>query len=275
MRKLHLTLLILLTALGAETALACGTPVELAAHGGTSLRYGLSGPDMDARAALVLLPGGGGFIDLDRNGCPRQLTGNSLIRQQPHFHAAGLVTALVDAPSDHQGQEGLGEFRIDPDHAADIGKVIADLRHRTGLPVWLVGTSRGAISAANAAARLTGAHAADGLVLTSPVTAGLEGARKPWVAHSVFSLDLDAIRMPVLVVVHAEDKCVRTPPDLADKIAAETTSPREQTVTVSGGPGWSGETGVKACRGKSPHGFLEQEAEVAAGIARFIAGGQY
>ncbi len=41
-------------------------------------------------------------------------------------------------------------------HAEDIGKVIADVRERTKLPVWLVGTSRGAISAANAASRLTG-----------------------------------------------------------------------------------------------------------------------
>jgi len=30
-----------------------------------------------------------------------------------------------------------------------------------------------------------------------------------------------------------------------------------------------------ACEGRSPHGFLQQEAEVAAGIARFIGGARY
>ena len=91
--------------------------------------------------------------------------------------------------------------------------MIAGMRARTHLPVWLIGTSRGAISAVNAASRLSGAAAPDGLILTSPVTSGREVAFKAWVAHSVFSLDLGDIKMPVLVIVHAEDKCIRTPPD--------------------------------------------------------------
>jgi hypothetical protein len=41
------------------------------------------------------------------------------------------------------------------------------LRMRTQGAVWLVGTSRGSISALNAAARLSGPSAPDGIVLTS------------------------------------------------------------------------------------------------------------
>ncbi len=93
---------------------------------------------------------------LDAKGCARKLEGNSLVRSRDLFHAAGFVTALVDAPSDHRGEDGLGGFRLSAQHADDIGKVIAEVRARTSLPVWLVGTSRGAISAANAASRLTG-----------------------------------------------------------------------------------------------------------------------
>jgi hypothetical protein len=46
---------------------------------------------------------------------------------------------------------------------------------------------------------------------------------------------------------------------------------------VNGGPGVAAGTQVSidACLGRSPHGFIEQEAEVAAGIARFIRGGRY
>lgn len=41
-----------------------------------------------------------------------------------------------------------------------------------------------------------------------------------------------------------------------------------------GGPG-ARASGLAACEGRSPHGFVEQEAEVAAGIARFALGGRY
>lgn len=257
----------------------CGTVVTLATHDGTTTRYSLSATPQGASVALVLLPGGGGHLDLDDAGCPRELTGNSLVRKRPLFHESGFVTALLGAPSDYREGDGLAGFRIEADHATDIGTAIADVRKRTGLPVWLVGTSRGAISAANAASRLTapltGPAAPDGLVLTSPVTSGFEGGRKAWVEQTVFSVDLAAIGMPVLVVAHEADRCIRTPPQLSARIIAETAGTREQAVLVTGGPGWDGGESVRACRGKSPHGFIDQEAEVAAGIARFIRGGRY
>ena len=254
---------------------ACGEVVTLSTHDGTSAKYSLAGVSEKATIALVLLPGGDGFLKLDDAGCPRKLKGNSLIRKRPLFHAAGFATALVDTPDDYQGRQGLGGFRIEADHAEDIGKVIADVRRRTRLPVWLAGTSRGAISAANAAFRLKGEQAPDGLVLTSPVTSGFEGGRKAWVAQTVFTTDLDDIEMPVLVVVHGADQCVRTPARLGPKIIEKTNGSREQAVTVTGGPGCDGGTGVEACKGRSPHGFIGQEEDVAAGIARFVRGGKY
>ena len=259
----------------AAAAEACGSLVSLTTHDGTSSRYSLSAIPGNARFALVLLPGGGGHLDLDDAGCPQKLTGNSLVRQQPQFHRSGIATALLDAPSDHQEGDGLGGFRIAADHADDIGRAIDDIRKRTGLPVWLAGTSRGGISAVNAASRLTGTAAPDGLVLTSPVTSGFEGGRKAWVEQTVFSVDLEAIGMPVLVVVHDADKCIRTPPQPGARITEKTGSNREQVVRVTGGPGWDGSESVEAWRGKAPHGFIDQDAEVADGIVRFIKGGRY
>lgn len=251
----------------------CGELVTLTTHGGTTTRYAYAAP-ANATAALVLLAGGGGHLDLDDRGCPRALTGNSLVRSIPHFHALGFATALVDAPSDYPGDDGLGGFRIAADHAADLGKVIADVRARTSAPVWVAGTSRGSISAANAAARLSGAAAPDGLILTSALMFGSRGL-KSWVAQTVFDVALESIRVPTLVVGHAEDKCLRSPPDLMDKITARTNGVREQVVMVTGGPGRSGPPGLAACEGRAPHGFTAQEAEVAAGIARFIRDGKY
>ena len=257
----------------------CGEVVAIQTHGGTTTRYSLASPPsppaQGARVALVLLVGGGGHLDLDDRGCPRALTGNSLVRSLPLFHAEGFITALVDAPSDHPGEDGLAGFRIDTRHADDLGKVIADVRTRTNAQVWLIGTSRGAISAVNAAARLSGLSAPDGLVLTSALMSGFHGGRKRWVAHSVFDLPLEAIRLPVLVVGHAEDSCARAPASLMRDVTARTNGVREQVVTVTGGPGKLGTPTVDACVGRSPHGFVDQEAEVTAGIARFIRGGSY
>jgi len=260
-------------------ASGCGKVISLATHDGTTTRYALVSPKPAAKkgkaVALVLLAGGGGHLDLDDQGCPQELKGNSLVRSLTLFHKEGFTTALVDSPSDYTGGEGLGGFRIAAEHAEDLGKVITDVRKRTGASVWLVGTSRGTISAANAASRLSGAAAPDGVVLTSALMSGSSAAKKKWVANSVFDLPLESVRMPLLVVGHAEDKCIRTPPDMMEKITRRTNSTREQVVTVSGGPGWSGGSSVEACKGKSPHGYLGQEAEVAAGIARFVRGGKY
>lgn len=257
---------------------ACGEVVRLPTHDRTTTSYSLTTPSAKSqeRISLVLLVGGGGHLNLDGNGCPRTLKGNSLVRSLPHFRAAGFATALVDAPSDYPGEDGLKGFRLTAKHADDLGKVIADLRRRNRGPVWLVGTSRGTISAVNAAARLTGPAAADGLVLTSPITSGGKGVRRPWAAQTVFDVRLTAIQMPVLVIGHAADTCIRTPPTLNGRITARTNGAREQVVAVTGGPGRRGRgQSVEACQGRTPHGFVGQEAEVAAGIARFVRGASY
>lgn len=265
----------------APQADGCGEVVTIETHGRTTTRYALAHPQgapaQGGRIALVLLVGGGGHLDLDDKGCPRALTGNSLVRSLPHFHGAGFVTALVDAPSDHPGEDGLAGLRITTQHADDLGKVIADVRTRTNAPVWLVGTSRGTISAVNAAARLSGPSAPEGLVLTSALMSGFSGGRKLWVAQTVFDLPLEAIRVPVLVVGHAADQCIRSPPSLMGDITARTNGAREQVVTVTGGPGSpaGAAPSVEACEGRAPHGFIQQEAAVAAGIARFIRGESY
>jgi hypothetical protein len=258
----------------------CGEVVTIQTHDRTTTRYAFARPTRPAQGeptVVALLAGGGGHLDLDANGCPRALRGNSLVGSIPHFRDLGFATALIDSPSDHTGEDGLAGFRSSSQHADDLGKVIADVRARANGLVWLIATSRGTISAANAASRLSGPSAPDGLVLTSAVMSGARSGRKPWVRETVFDLSLEKIRMPVLVVGHASDTCARTPATLMPHITARTNGAREQVVTVSGGPGaGSGaQPSIDACQGRSPHGFVDQEVEVAAGIARFIRGGSY
>lgn len=262
----------------ARADVPCGETMTVATHGGTTTRYALNPPRpaRDGAVALVLLPGGGGHLDLDAAGCPRALKGNALVRLAPLFQEIGFHTALVDAPSDRSGEDGLAGFRLAAEHAEDIGRIVADVRARSGAAaVWLIGTSRGSISAVNAAARLGGGPAApDGVVLTSALMAGQSGARKAYVSQTVFDAPLEAIARPLLIVGHADDTCPRSPARLMGDIAARIGSARKQFVTVTGGPGGAGGAGLAACEGKSPHGFVGQDAEVAAGIARFIREGR-
>ena len=257
----------------AAGALACGSVVTLKTHEDTTTRYALNVPD-GAKGSLVLFAGGAGFLDLDEQGCPRRLKGNSLVRFQALFQREGYATALVDAPSDYQGPDGLGDFRAQPAYAEDLGQVIADLRKRVPGPVWVVGTSRGAISAANAASRLAGSAGPDGVVLTSAVTVGTARGRKPWTAQTVHDAPLERIRVPFLIVGHAQDQCMRSPASgMAGVVQRIQAAPR-QVVTVTGGPGGA-KRGLQACEGRSPHGYWEQDAEVAGGIVRFVRAGRY
>jgi hypothetical protein len=262
----------------APPANSCGEVITVETHDRTTTRYTLAqgAPAQEARIVLVLLVGGGGNINLDDKGCPRSLSRNVLMRMLPLFHGAGFVTALVDAPSDSSGGDGLAEFRITPQHADDLAKLIVDVRTRTNGAVWLVGHSRGTISTANAGARLSGPAAPDGLVLLSAMMSGDARARKLLARQSVFDLPLESIKTPVLVVGHAADNCDRSPAGLMENITARTQGVREQVATVTGGPIKPGRpSSLSACEVREPHDFVDQESEIAAGVVRFIRGGSY
>lgn len=261
-------------------AIGCGEVVTIPTHRSTTTRYSLSpatGASTKASpVALVMLIGGGGYMNLDDKGCPQLLGRNVLVRMRPLLLQAGVRTALVDAPSDMQSDEGLAGFRIGADHADDVGKIIADVRTRTQGAVWLVGHSRGSISAANVAARLSGPSAPDGVVLLSALMVGDPRARKPWVAQSVFSNDLGAIKTPMLLVGHVADNCTRSPPGLMDSVLAKSASARAQVALVSGGPIAAGRAeNLAACEPREPHDFVGQEDLVAAGLVRFLRGGAF
>ena len=128
----------------------------------------------------------------------------------------------------------------------------------------------------NAAARLTGAAAPDGVILLSGMYAGDAKARRQWAAHTVFFADLAEIKVPVLVIGHAADNCVRSPPDQMNNVIAKTRGVRQQAVSVTGGPAAPGRApSLAACEVREPHDFTDQQDEVAAGIARFMRGNIY
>ena len=250
-----LRLLIALTLLVSPGAPLAEDIVTLSTRGGVTQSYLLSAPEAGkARAVAILFPGGAGKTDLERETARQVLDrGNFLVRSRRLLAAGGIAAAVMDAPSDQpNGMED--EFRLGAAHAEDIGKVVTDLKSRfPGLPVFLVGTSRGTISAAAAGSRLN--KAVDGVVLTASIF--LATRRQPGLSGFNFG----SIPSPLLFVHHVDDGCAYTPYTSAKRLAD-----RYPLVTVSGGlPPQS-----KPCEAMSEHGFLGREAGTVEAIARWM-----
>ena len=209
------------------------------------------------RAVAVMFPGGTGIVNLARR-TPEQVLAthrNFLVRSAERFLSPDLAVAILDCPSDQAG--GMADtFRFSDDHAADVRAVVAHLRGRyPGLKVHLVGTSRGTVSAAYVAQDLGGG--VDGVVLTSSVFRG----NQHQLGLSLFRFN--RLKVPLLLVHHAEDGCVLCPYGEALELAS-----RFPLITVRGKvPAQS-----DPCEAMSEHGYLGREAEVAAAIRAWILG---
>jgi pimeloyl-ACP methyl ester carboxylesterase len=212
-------------------------------------------------AVVVLLPGGGGSIGLGPNARPER-GGNFLVRTRRQFVDRGLAAVVVDVPSDRADLNG--SFRESPEHAQDLGAIVRWARGRFGKPVWLVGTSRGTQSAAAAALQLKDAALPDGLVLTSTILSR-GGARSPVTALPVTEMALEQLRMPVLVVHHAQDPCGVCEPARLPQLMARLPPGRSELLTFSGGAS----TGAP-CEPFSHHGYNGIEDRVVADIAAWI-----
>ncbi len=117
-----------------------------------------------AKAAVILIPGGHGGLQIFPNGSLAWGDGNFLVRTRQLFADQGLMVVVIDAPSDRQHSPFLGGFRQRPEHVADLKAVIAWVREQSRAPVWLVGTSRCTQSAAYVATELAGPEGPDGIV---------------------------------------------------------------------------------------------------------------
>ena len=213
----------------------------------------------EPKAAVILLPGGHGGLQVLPSGSLNWGAGNFLVRTRQLFADQGLVVALVDAPSDRQSPPYLGGFRQTPEHVADIKAVITWLRGSAKIPVWLVGTSRGTQSAAYVATELTGPDGPDGVVLSSTILTETKGRPVP-------AMPLGKIRVPVLVVHHEQDGCslcaFSEVPALVAKLANAT---RSQLLSFKGG-----QNKGDPCEAFAYHGFNGLEPEVVRQTAAWV-----
>jgi len=235
--------------------------VDVPTRPGVIQRFLLLSP-REPKATVVLFAGDHGGLQIAADGRFQygNLAVNFLVRSRQLFVEHDLAVAVVDAPSDRQGFpfRFLSGFRQTPAHAADIKAVIAWLREHVEAPVWLIGTSRGTESVGYVATQLRGRDGPDGIVLTSTILA--DGDR------SVPAMELERLRIPVLVVHHEQDGCrfclFRDMPALMHKLDAV---PVKELIAVTGG-----ESRGDPCTAFAYHGYNGIEREVVARVAGWI-----
>ena len=255
----RLKILILATGLVVPAAAFADQIVTLKTRGDSTQSYLLlADTGVAPKAVAVMFPGGQGQVRLPADISQLQLgaRGNFLVRTREMFRDQELVVAIIDAPSDRQ-QAGMDDgFRAGREHSDDVAAAVKDLRGRfPSAKVFLVGTSRGTLSAAHAGRALS--SAVDGVVLTSTVL--FSGRR----GMSLSGFDFGAIKAPLLFVHHAQDACRVCPYSAAENLGR--TYP---LITVRGGKPAESEE----CEPLSAHGYYGKEAETVGAIKNWILG---
>lgn len=227
--------------------------VQVPTRGDQSISYWWM-PTEGATATVLLLSGGSGGIGM-RDGQPR--SDNFLIRSRDLFRAEGFNVALLGNPSDKRAMDDA--WRTSEMHRTDVAAVVQDIRAKgAGQPLWLIGTSRGTISATALAIAMPDQVA--GVVLT----ASISGFNVPAAVHRQA---IDQLKMPVLVYHHREDACRITLARDAEWISKGLSNARVKKFwVVEGGENPSG----NPCEALHWHGFIGMEARAVKDVGGWI-----
>ncbi|MBI2294953.1 MAG: hypothetical protein HYU76_02660 [Betaproteobacteria bacterium] len=211
--------------------------------------------------AIALFPGSPGYINLRvEDGEIRfGLRGNFLIRARRHFLEDGFLTAVIDAPSDHQ-VSFWHSYRASDRYGEDVKAVVDAVAKKFGALDWtFIGTSEGSVSAVHAA-RMVAPPARRVALTSSLVTPSFAGS-------GVRVSDVKQIIIPVLWAHHRDDPCSYTQYSRVKQYAEETKTP---LVTVTG----AGNVRGNPCDAFTQHGFVGMEIKTIKAILSWIRSGK-
>jgi hypothetical protein len=247
----------LLSASGASTAREI---VTVSTRPGVTQSFFIANLPQNPQAIALLFPGASGLIRLRQEKDQIKFGPNNfLVRSRGEFVKRGVVAIILDAPSDHHSGGMNDDFRLGEDHFMDVSAVVTDIGKRfPGLPIFLVGTSRGTISAAAIGARLGSPVA--GVVLSSTLFRQVRG-RSGDSGVGLSRFDFGTIKSPLLFVHHTGDQCAVTPYGDAARLAE-----KYPLISVVGGR--APESGP--CDPFSPHGYFGKESETVEQIVNWM-----
>ncbi len=207
--------------------------------------------------ALIFFPGGNGVRAYKMTASGVVNGWNFLVRSAGNFIESGFSVFTVAPPSDHPTGMNTG-FRESPEHAADIAALINHLEQRGYERIFLVGNSRGTLSAAYLGTRLKESHL-KGIILTSAVE------------YDDFLrwLPLEQLQLPVLMVHHRDDACRVSSFEEARLTRASLSATTAVDFTEVHGGAYPRSA---PCGNLSAHGFFGVEEKVVRVIADWIGG---
>ena len=236
--------------------------VEIASRG-QKIRARVLKP-LKPAGSVVLIAGGHGNLNISADGKIGWGRRNQVVRTRANYMNAGYVAIVPDiAPDLKRGKKAVKRYRWSKRHAKDLGAVIAYARSLAE-PVYLIGTSRGALSVFNEVTRQSGKELPDAIVVTSGMLVRVK-SKKPSVQRNVNGLA--DVKLPVLLIYHKNDACPLTPPSSAKKFKPLLKSSVGVDIKIlSGGGGKYGHP----CKARSAHGFLGMDDVVVKTITDWL-----
>lgn len=227
------------------------------------------------KALVILIPGGSFQAYLSGDAATGRLdaSGGNFNIRTAHFYAQlGFRAISLDRASDALSFYGGGssggsfrydDYRISPEARTDVAAIISR-ENAEGLPVFIVGTSRGAISA------IALSHLADGISLSSPVTRSRAGGHPIGYFSSSERVQPEYPQVPIHLMYHVDDACTGTRPentvDLYQRMVGD-----GKDVTLHGLSGGFVDTvDNDVCGARSYHGFLGIDSAAAAQTAAWM-----
>ncbi len=206
-----------------------------------------------ATATVILLSGGDGEVRF--RGSELKPRGNNfLIRSYDLFlnHKVNVALMGTNVPLTF-------EERAKDSHLADLATIANTARKLSPVPVWLVGTSRGTVSATLAAIKYSGKPVFDGVVLTS----ALVSWKKP---YAIGRQSIEKITIPTLVYMHEDDACEWCRFSEAKGLIGKfKSSPDQAFMGVRGGTPEG-----NPCHASHNHGFMGMEEKAVSDIVGWI-----
>jgi predicted esterase len=255
--NLFLAVVILLSALK-TSACALSEIRTIVTRPGVTMDFLALTPETSVRHdALILFPGGNGVNPFKVVADGSVSSWSFLVRSSEHFVRSGLATFTVVPPSDHP--TGMNNsFRESSEHAEDVALLARYLEQQGYERIFLVGNSRGTLSATALGTRLRDSHV-KGIILTSALE------------YDTFMrwLPLEQLQLPVLMVHHRNDACRISSFEAAERTRAALSATTAVDFTeVTGGV----EPRSEPCNNLSAHGFFGVEEKVAHVIAEWVVG---
>lgn len=241
------TIAMSICSVGAHAQIVKTVPLNDGAH-----YYATFEPEQQSRALLLMFIGGDGHLRLRQRGSVSGL--NLLIRIRSGLTAAGFKLLYVDTPESPVA-------RRDAVYSGSISQMI-EKENSKNLPVFVIGISRGSISAANVASR----QPVSGMILLSASTGSTHDG-------TVYDVPVERITAPSLLLLHRKDACVSSGSEHALRSFAKDLKNSTATVRVLEG-GIDEGSGIKRtadCHPKSFHGFNGTETTVVDTLVQWIA----